>query len=73
MSFSDKIAKDVRVQKYYDDYMKHPFIQGLKEGNLPREKFKNYLIQDSLYLKEYGKVYAHVFLLARDIYDFIND
>lgn len=69
MSFSKKIKEDVRVKKYYEDYMKHPFIQGLKDGTLDRNKFKNYLIQDSLYLKEYGKVYAGAFLLADTIED----
>lgn len=67
MRFSEKIINDKRVKKYYDDYMDHPFIKGLGNGDLDRKKFKNYLIQDSLYLKDYGKVYAHVFLLTNDI------
>ncbi|EPY2294278.1 thiaminase II [Clostridium sporogenes] len=69
MSFSKKITEDMRVKKYYEDYMKHPFIQGLKNGNLDREKFKNYLIEDSLYLKDYAKVYASAFLLADRVAD----
>lgn len=69
MKFSEKIVKDPRVKKYNDDYMNHPFIKGLGDGTLDRAKFKNYLIQDSLYLKEYGKVYAHVFLLTDNIAD----
>lgn len=69
MSFSKKVINDLRVKKYYENYIKHPFIQGLKDGTLERAKFKNYLIQDSLYLKEYGKVYAYVFLLANSIKD----
>lgn len=69
MKFSEKIINDLRVKKYYEDYMNHPFIQGLGKGTLDKMKFKNYLIQDSLYLKEYGKVYAHVFLLTNNIYD----
>lgn len=69
MSFSKKIVEDIRVKKYYEDYMKHPFIQGLKDGTLNREKFKNYLIQDTLYLKDYAKVYANAFLLAESVED----
>lgn len=69
MKFSEKIVNNPRVRKYYDDYMKHPFIKGLGNGTLDRAKFENYLIQDSLYLKEYGKVYAHVFLLTDNIAD----
>lgn len=69
MKFSKKVTGDSRVKKYYEDYIKHPFVQGLKEGTLDREKFKNYLIQDSLYLKEYAKVYAYAFLLADSVED----
>lgn len=69
MKFSEKIINDPRVIKCNVDYIKHPFIKGLGDGTLDRSKFENYLIQDSLYLKEYGKVYAHVFLLTNNIYD----
>lgn len=69
MSFSEKVINDPRVKKYYNDYIKHPFIQDLRDGKLDRKKFENYLIQDSLYLKEYGKVYAHVFLKINSIKD----
>ncbi len=69
MKFSERIINDPRVKKYYENYMKHPFIQGLGKGSLDKSKFKNYLIQDSLYLKEYGKVYAHVFILTDKIAD----
>lgn len=69
MSFSERIVKDERVQKYYEEYMNHPFIKGLKDGSLDKEKFKKYLIQDTLYLKDYAKVYAMAFLLADNVRD----
>ncbi|SMB78839.1 thiaminase (transcriptional activator TenA) [Desulfonispora thiosulfatigenes DSM 11270] len=69
MSFAKMIIEDQRVKKYYEDYMKHPFIKGLGDGSLEKEKFKKYLIQDTLYLKDYGKVYAHAFLLSDRIED----
>ena len=69
MNFSEKIINDPRVKNYYEDYMKHPFVAGIGGGTLDREKFENYLIQDSLYLKEYGKVYAHVFVHTNNIAD----
>ena len=69
MKFSERIVNDPRVKKYNEDYMNHPFIRGLGNGTLDRLKFENYLIQDSLYLKDYGKVYAHVFLLTNNIAD----
>lgn len=30
MKFSEKIINDPRVNKYYDDYMNHPFTKGLE-------------------------------------------
>lgn len=39
-------------------YNKHPFVLGIQDGTLDREKFKYYIIQDYLYLEEYAKVFA---------------
>ncbi|WP_392486896.1 thiaminase II [Haloimpatiens sp. FM7315] len=69
MSFSKKIKEDKRVIDLSNRYMQHPFIQGLKSGNLDKKKFKKYLIQDSLYLKDYAKVYAYAFLLSESVED----
>jgi thiaminase/transcriptional activator TenA len=35
-----------------------PFVQELKKGTLPVEKFKQYMIQDSIYLKHYARIYG---------------
>ncbi len=42
----------------WEAYLKHPFLLEMGEGTLEKEKFRRYLIQDFLYLKEYAKVYA---------------
>ncbi|MBN1073943.1 TenA family transcriptional regulator [Clostridium botulinum] len=42
----------------WEEYLKHPFIIELKQGTLDIEKFKHYIVQDSIYLKEYARVYA---------------
>lgn len=34
----------------------HPFVLGLASGKLGRERFRYYIWQDSLYLKEYARV-----------------
>lgn len=39
-------------------YNAHPFVMGIQDGTLAREKFKYYIIQDYLYLEEYAKVFA---------------
>jgi len=46
-------AKDI-----WAAYNEHPFVLGIQDGILAREKFKYYIIQDYLYLEEYAKVFA---------------
>lgn len=56
MKFTDYLfeeAKDI-----FSGYLEHPFVKELGEGTLDKEKFKDYLIQDYLYLKEYAKVFC---------------
>lgn len=56
MKFTDYLfeeAKDI-----FNGYLEHPFVKELGEGILDKEKFKDYLIQDYLYLKEYAKVFC---------------
>ena len=40
------------------EYNKHPFVKGIEDGTLDREKFRYYIIQDYLYLIEYTKVFG---------------
>ena len=46
------------TEEIWEAYYNHPFVQGIKDGTLPREKFRYYLIQDYLYLVDYAKVFA---------------
>lgn len=39
-------------------YNKHPFVLGIQNGTLDREKFRYYIIQDYLYLADYAKTFA---------------
>lgn len=36
----------------------HPFVQGLGDGTLPRERFAYFMVQDHKYLSMYAKVFA---------------
>lgn len=47
-------------------YHAHPFVRGIQEGTLDREKFRYYIIQDYLYLEEYAKVFALGIAKARN-------
>ncbi|WP_424244733.1 thiaminase/transcriptional activator TenA [Elusimicrobium posterum] len=42
----------------WDKCVNTPFVQEMKAGTLPLEKFKNYIVQDSIYLKHYARVYG---------------
>ncbi|WP_312635755.1 thiaminase II [Oscillibacter sp.] len=54
-------AKDI-----WTDYHAHPFVQGIANGILDREKFKHYMVQDYLYLLDYARVFALGVAKARD-------
>ena len=42
----------------WEEYNKHPFVLGIQNGTLDREKFRYYMIQDYLYLEDYAKTFA---------------
>lgn len=56
MKFTDYLFDEVK--DIWKSYLNHPFVNEIGEGTLPKEKFKRYLIQDYLYLKEFSKVFA---------------
>jgi thiaminase/transcriptional activator TenA len=44
------------AEPIYKKTLQHPFLLGLTDGTLPKERFKYYMIQDALYLRSYSKV-----------------
>ncbi len=42
----------------WEGYHAHPFVQGIGDGSLDKEKFRFYIIQDYLYLIDYSKVFS---------------
>lgn len=54
-------AKDI-----WADYHVHPFVRGIADGTLDREKFKHYMVQDYLYLLDYARVFALGVAKSRD-------
>jgi thiaminase/transcriptional activator TenA len=42
----------------YEKILQHPFLTGLTDGTLPEERFRFYVMQDSLYLREYARCLA---------------
>ncbi len=54
------------TKEIWDSYYSHPFIQGIKDGTLEKEKFSYYMVQDYLYLFQYSKVFAAGILKTND-------
>ena len=46
------------VKDIWNQYYTHPFIKGIENGTLDKEKFRYYIKQDYLYLLEYIKVFG---------------
>lgn len=42
----------------WDACLRHPFLTQLHEGRLPEGKFTGYIVQDSIYLREYARVFG---------------
>lgn len=67
MSFmKETISKSLRV---WDECVNSDFISELKKGTLPIEKFKSYMVQDSIYLKHYARVYGKAIFHSTNLRD----
>lgn len=56
MNTADKLlAATAEIWKAYNG---HPFVLGIQNGTLDKEKFRFYMIQDYLYLQDYAKTFA---------------
>jgi thiaminase/transcriptional activator TenA len=42
----------------FDKILAHPFLRGLTDGTLPEDRFRLYVKQDSLYLRQYARCLA---------------
>lgn len=55
-SFTDGLWAS--IGPIYAAILRHPFITGLTDGSLPRERFEFYAVQDALYLREFARALA---------------
>lgn len=46
------------VKDIWAQYQRHPFVLGIQNGDLDRDKFRYYILQDYLYLIDYAKCFA---------------
>lgn len=64
MNWTDEAWKS--IEGLYKDIIKMPFIEELKSGSLPLEKFQFYMQQDAKYLEHYGRALAAIGAKAED-------
>lgn len=65
MMFTDRLFKT--IEPVWNSYLEHPFVKGIGEGTLGKEKFIHYMKQDYVYLIEYSRVFAIGSTKANDL------
>lgn len=53
---ADRIIEGSR--SVWESFHDHPFVRGIADGTLPKEKFQYYMLQDYVYLLDYAKVFS---------------
>ncbi|WP_289291564.1 transcriptional regulator [Sporofaciens musculi] len=80
MSFIEGVLEQNKL--LWDKCIATMFVQDMKDGRLPIEDFKEYMVQDSIYLKNYARVYGKAIYHAEtlreiqlyySILDFVTD
>ena len=56
-----------RALDVWEQCLAHPFLQQMGSGALPMDKFCGYLVDDSIYLREYARVFAYGMLKAESM------
>ncbi|KFF12807.1 thiaminase II [Chryseobacterium soli] len=57
------------IEERYQSILEMPFIKELSAGTLPQEKFRFYMMQDSLYLEHFGRTLSVIAAKIHDIRD----
>ena len=67
MSYGQTFAKWRDAASDWDAYTRHPFVQGMCDGTLPRVDFLTYLVQDYLFLIHFSRAWALAVVKAGDL------
>ena len=43
------------IESLYEQILAHPFLAGLADGSLDQDRFRFYVVQDALYLRDYAR------------------
>ena len=64
MKLTDRLYES--VQDIWPCYLEHPFVLEMAQGTLPLNKFRYYMLQDYVYLRDYIKIFAACMSKADD-------
>lgn len=67
MSYGQAFSLWRQAAPDWDAYTRHAFVEGMRDGSLPRPAFLNYLVQDYLYLIHYARAWALGVVKAGDL------
>ncbi len=56
MAFADDLY--TAAKPIWDAQLDHPFVRGIADGSVEEERFKRYICQDYVYLKDFARVFA---------------
>lgn len=65
MAFTDRLHE--AVEPIWEAQREHPFVVGIGDGDLEVDRFRNWVEQDYLYLKEFARVFAWGSAKARSL------
>ena len=51
-------APAAAAKSIWDAQLEHPYVRGIGDGSLDEELFKNWVLQDYRYLKEFARIFA---------------
>ena len=67
MKFMEEVLKE--NEEIWERWLQVPFLQKMINGTLEKKLFKSHLIQDSLYLRDYLKVFAYAMTKVNTLKD----
>lgn len=65
MTTTERLLK--AAEPVWEQYYSHPFVRGIGDGTLDRNKFRYYIMQDYKYLIDYARVFAIGIAKATDL------
>ncbi|WP_017998989.1 TenA family protein [Paracoccus sp. N5] len=67
MSYGESFARLRAAAPDWDAYTRHGFVEGMRDGSLPRAEYLAYLVQDYLFLIQFSRAWALAVVKAGDL------